>query len=115
MPPVLHHDHRPGKPVNWPRESALPWHLTITHTSARPQPAGACNIFSIDLTAPTTSWPKRRSEGFLARNSRTIGTVVQTYALTGTTMRRGDTLLSARECLPHRPGGSPKPSRLAPS
>src|SRR6516225_6775873 len=22
---------------------------------------------------------------------------------------------SARECLPHRPGGSPKPSRLAPS
>src|SRR5262252_6452767 len=38
MPPVLHHDHRPGKPVNCPRETALPWHLTITHLSARPQP-----------------------------------------------------------------------------
>jgi len=33
---------------------------------------------------------KRRSEGFLAQDARTIKTVVQADALIGTTMRRGD-------------------------
>jgi hypothetical protein len=48
-----------------------------------------------ELAAPITSRPSHRSKVFLRGIGQTIKTVVQTYALIGITMRRGDALLSA--------------------